>query len=254
MTTPTPPDDFTPPQGAGRLFIEATSTVNALFGGAIVLVGGFFFAALMPDAAISLGAKALSFLAGGILLLTVVLAALLLAFFRSHAQTQHLWLALGSAKEKAKCEAEEITRRCDAKVKALEDLKPTRVVKSVVSHYLPYPPCSCVLIVTWSSAAALAIGTGVSISIAEDTHEHPLGFGTVRAIQEDGCAVVTLDAPHATAKEHVTRLLSTPELKSRLRIGVQVSLQLLESTRGPEIQSSPSESGKTDAVNSAQIG
>jgi hypothetical protein len=254
MTDPAPPDELTPPQSVGRLLVEATSKANAFFGGAFVIIGGFFFAALMPEAAISLGPRALSILAGVILLLTLVLTALLVAFFRSHEQTHGLWLALGRAREKAKCEAIELTRQFEAKVQALEDLKPTRVVKSVVPHFFPYPPCSCVLIVTWSSAAALAIGTGVSIAIAEDTHEHPLGFGTVRGIQEDGCAVITLDVPHATAREHVARLLTTPELKSRLRIGVQVSLQHLESTRGPESQSSSSESGKTDAVGSAKIG
>lgn len=121
--------------------------------------------------------------------------------------------------------ADRLRDEASCKIRLLEEQKPTRTVRSVVAHHEPYPPCKCILIVLWSNSAALAINTAVSISYAEETHEHPLGEGLVRRMQEDGCAVVTVDTVYATSEKYIAQLLSNKELSTKLRIGIRTSLQ-----------------------------
>lgn len=216
------------PQSGWRLFVEALGKVNFAVDGAAAIAVGMVIAAVSPTSTV-----ALSLVVAGGMLLGVLLLALLIALLRSIGETARLWGELNQFRVESKRELDRQREEFTQQLQKLAELRPTRVVKAVVPSYLPYPPCSCVLIVAWSSTAALAVNTGVAISIAEETHERPLGFGTVRHIQEDGHAVITLDAPHSTTREHVTKLLTTPELLSKLRVGVQVSLQHLETTRSP---------------------
>lgn len=213
----------TSPPGGWRVFVEALGKVNFAVDGAAALVIGVVIQAVSPTSTVPLSMVVVAGLVMGVLLI-----ALLIAFLRTIGETTRLYSEVSRQREEFREE-----------LRKLSELKPTRVVKAVVEAYPPYPPCSCVLIVAWSSTAALAVNTGVAISIAEETHEHPLGFGTVRHIQEDGLAVVTLDAPHNTTRGYVNRLLNTPELLGKLRIGVQVSLQHLETTRSPVTPNTP---------------
>lgn len=105
--------------------------------------------------------------------------------------------------------------------------RPTSSVVAVVSPCAPYLHAKCILIVKWSASAALAIGSGVTISIAEQFHERALGIGTVRGVQADGNAQVTVDQPYQGADEMLQQLLDPKrtDLIKQLRLGSQILLQ-----------------------------
>lgn len=230
MTSPPQP---TPPLSGGRLFLTSSGKAVFMFDGAITFVVGIllqeFSKATVP----------LWLFAVMITILIGILLSLILAFVASQVQTERIWNALS---EQRNCYAQQI--------KQLESQKPTRSVKSVIAHHEPYPPCKCILIVSWSSAAALAINTPVSIAMAEDTHEHPLGEGLVRRMQDDGCAVITLDTIYVTAQAHIEKLLTTPELSRKLRISIRTSLQSIYDTGGPPVTPSPHNGSLPVSLNS----
>jgi hypothetical protein len=128
--------------------------------------------------------------------------------------------------------------------------KPQSNIVAVVPPCAPFARSQCILIVEWSTSAALAVGSGVTISLAEQHHERALGIGTVRQVQANGKAQVTIDTVYAGSEETLRRLLepSGAELVKNLRLGAQVQLQYIPGMPSPTGQSATTVSSAEDQL------
>ncbi len=101
-----------------------------------------------------------------------------------------------------------LNRAVDAKNGALASIRAVQPRRVVVRCSAPYPPwkdVACVVIVEWSGPAAV-VGGAVLLSIVENSIEKPLGFGTIRHIQEDKNIVITLDRAHDGVEKHILEI------------------------------------------------
>ena len=211
----------------GRLFITGSQKANFVIDGGVALVVGFVVAKY-SDANLPVWSVAV---------IVVVLIGVILAFWialaASDDQTNRFWREIQNRHMAHHAEVEKQRTAFEQERRELMDAREIRLVKAVVQSFSPYPKCNCILIVSWSKGGVLAVGTNVSVAMQEATHEVPIGSGMVRSIQGNGDGVITLDNVYEGASEYVSRTLKTPELVSKLVIGVQVNLQHLELSRSP---------------------
>lgn len=131
------------------------------------------------------------------------------------------------------------------KQQVLQEIRHT--VTAVVERYEPHPATSvCILIVESSRAHALPPGTSVFVCFETDTHEVPLGPGTVRPPESNGKMVITLDSSFKQSEPFIRKLREKADL-DKVKIVTAVSLQLgLQTTAAlaaPAGPGPPSEGG-----------
>ena len=198
------PQDHNHIESAPRLLLEALGKVNLAAGGSLSIIASIVVAKFLPGDSVPLWVVAL------VGLITVMLfIALCIALLRSVEKTRHF-------------------------SNQLSKQKPVTNVVSMVHPYAPYGKCRCVLIVSWSASASLPVGSTITLSIKEKAHERPLGFGTVRGVQSDGNAIISLDSVHENVEGYISKLLdeaTQTDLLKRLCLGSAFSFQHLESTR-----------------------
>jgi hypothetical protein len=198
MPTPNQPNGEAAPEGALDLFLAAFGRVNLALGGGLSVVAAILVWHFVPAYPVPLWLVALVGLPLGMTLTSFALA-LRHAVFLVHQ-------------------------------------KPTTSIVDTVEPYAPYSPCIGILIVRWSSSAALPVGSNVTISIAEQYHERPIGIGTVRSVQVNGNAVITLDFSYGGTSHYTDSLFDgnkKGELIPKVRIGSQVSFQNLPPAMPP---------------------
>ncbi|MHB1843985.1 MAG: hypothetical protein ACYCWW_03995 [Deltaproteobacteria bacterium] len=202
-------------RGVGEVLFEGIGHARGLLGGAVGVAAAIVIAVVLGfDSKLPLW--------------IVLLAGWLL-----------LWLAIGSmsavviaVKETRSFSDRAVLERQRFEMASANQI--TRTVRAVVVPFSPHTDCSCVLIVECSLAAALTPGTTVTIAINLTTHELPLGFGTVRALQTDGKVVVALERPSEGAKVWVPRLLASGEEWAKVRVGSSVATAEIQATFGTE--------------------
>lgn len=212
-------DQVPTPVGSTQLLLKGVTTVNAATGGGISIIASVLIAKFLPGSTIPLWVAVLVSLIG----ISFTLATL---------------VALTQSVQQAK-----------AIRTAFENQQPRTIVVSVVPPYYPYGACRCLLIVEWSRTAEIAVGSLVTVSTAEMTHELPLGTGTVRPKQQDGKAIVSLDQHYPGVEKYISAILDETTRGAavqKLRIGPAFTLQGIYEQPATAQPSTPSDPNLND--------
>lgn len=121
---------------------------------------------------------------------------------------------------------EERARLEQERARRQEERSPAEI-HAIVAPFHPFVSAHCVLIVKWSASAAPQIGSQITVSVATETHELPLGSGCIRKRQDDGNIQVTLDTVLPGVESLVKGLLdknATDQVR-RVKIGAAFDLQ-----------------------------
>ena len=185
------------PLSAKQLLLKGVAVVNVATGGSLSIIASVLIAVYLPGSKFPLWLAAIM----GLLGCWFTVAAL---------------YALSQSVQQAR----DIRELYDSQ-------QPKTAVVSAVPPFYPYGACRCILVVEWSPAAELPVGTPVTISTAETSHELPLGNGTVRPKQQDGKAVISLDRHYAGVEKYISALLDATTSNGavqKLRIGPAITL------------------------------
>lgn len=212
------------PKGALGFLWEGGRSTHAFYGGGLVAlvltVLPYFLPAAPPGWMWAL-------LVTGVIAFSLIFS--LAHALYSSTQSAHAWFAAA--------------QRVTQDLEKLERENGAMTVEAAEKPFHPYDKAKCVLIVRWPKMP-FPQGSRVTIAIAQETHERPLGSGTIRPRQFDQKEVVTLDDTYPNVDNLVNAVLQpNSDMVKRLRIGPAIDLQNVPSAPSPT-----PDAGETEAM------